>query len=87
MSSPSMHLRQLSKPTARSASSLTWPPCTMIPFAPIAVARVICFWSSCRLGIRTRLLVVATFSTYGACTYRSMPAASASALSASAPAA
>ena len=83
---PSMHLRQLSKPTPRSASSPTWPPWTMIAFAPIAVARSICFCSSCRLGIRTRLFVVATFSTYGAWMYRSMPAATASFFSASGPA-
>jgi hypothetical protein len=86
MFSPSMHLRQLSKPTPRSASSPTWPPWTMIPLAPIAVARSICFCSSWRLGMRTRLFVVATLSTYGAWMYRSIPAAAASLLSASGPA-
>ena len=35
-SSPSMHLRQLSKPFAASSSTPRWPPCTMTPLAPIS---------------------------------------------------
>ena len=61
-------LRQLSKPTARSSPALTWPPCTIRPLAPTAAAAVAWPSSSLRLGMRIRLLSVATLMTYGAWT-------------------
>ena len=68
MSVASIALRQLSNPLAGSSSLLTWPPWTIRPLAPISAAASMCCWSSLRLGIRMRLLVVATFTMYGACT-------------------
>ena len=60
-------LRQLSKPTARSSPSSTCPPCTISPLAPTSAAAASA-WpsSSLRLGMRMRLLRVATLMTYGA---------------------
>ena len=49
MSVASNVLRQLSKPFAGSSSSLTWPPCTIRPLAPISAAASTCCWSSLRL--------------------------------------
>ncbi len=62
-SARSMVLHQLSKPTAGSSSLPTCPPCTITPLAPIpaAASRVCC--RSLRLGIRMRLLAVATLIT------------------------
>ena len=62
MSVASIALRQLSNPIAGSVSLSRWPPCTIRPFAPIAAAPSTCFWSSCRDGMRIRLLVVATLT-------------------------
>ena len=58
----SIALRQLSKPVAGSSVLPTWPPCTIRPLAPISAAALRCCWSSLRLGIRIRLLVVATLT-------------------------
>ena len=55
-------LRQLSNPFAGSSSLLTCPPCTISPLAPIPAAASTCCWSSLRLGMRMRLLVVATLT-------------------------
>jgi len=63
ISSPSMHLRQLSKPIAGSSFFSTWPPCTITPAAPTWAAAFRYCCRNFRLGIRIRLLVVATFST------------------------
>src|SRR3954471_8531297 len=61
-------LRQLSTPAVGSSLASTWPPCTTMPRALIAAEAAACWPSSLRLGIRIRLLVEATLSTYGACT-------------------
>ncbi len=50
----------------RVASAVTCPPCTIRPFAPIEAAALSCWSSSLRLGMRMRLLAVATLITYGA---------------------
>jgi hypothetical protein len=54
---------QLATPCAGSTSPVTWPPCTIRPFAPTAAAAFSCWSSSFRLGIRIRLLVLATLMT------------------------
>jgi hypothetical protein len=59
-------LRQFSRPSPKSTPALTWPPCTISPLAPIDAAAWSCWSSSLRLGIRIRLLLVATLMTYGA---------------------
>ena len=61
-------LRQLSTPAAGSSFARTCPPCTTRPSAPTAAAASACWPSSLRLGMRIRLFVVATLSTYGAWT-------------------
>ena len=66
---------QLANPSAGSTPFVTWPPCTISPLAPIDAAASSCWDRIFRLGIRIRLLVVATLTTYGACMYRSTPAA------------
>ena len=65
--------RQLSTPTAGSSFASTWPPCATSPSAPTAAAALACAASSLRLGIRMRLFVVATLSTYGAWTTTATP--------------
>src|SRR4051794_13762063 len=47
------------------------PPCTINALAPTDAATSACSASILRPGMRSRLLVVATLMTYGACTYRS----------------
>ena len=59
-------LRQLSKPVAESSAAPTWPPCTIRPLAPTSAAPAACVSSSLRLGMRIRLLSVATLIRYGA---------------------
>ena len=61
----SMALRQLSYPSCRSTPAVTWPPCTIRPFAPTAAAACNCWASSFRLGIRILLLGEATLIPYG----------------------
>ncbi len=56
----SIALRQLAYPSAGSVSFSTWPPWTTRPLAPMAAAAASCCVSSLRLGIRIRLLLVAT---------------------------
>jgi hypothetical protein len=56
-------LRQFSRPSAGSTPEVTWPPWTISAFAPIDAAAFSCWSSSLRLGIRIRLLVVATLIT------------------------
>ncbi|SKF89679.1 Uncharacterised protein [Mycobacteroides abscessus subsp. abscessus] len=62
-SSPSTALRQFANPTAGSSSAVTWPPWTMTPLAPIEAAAVRVCCRVLRLGMRMRLLVLATFIT------------------------
>lgn len=57
---------QLATPWAGSTLPVTCPPCTIRPFAPIEAAAFNCWSSSFRLGMRIRLLVLATLMTYGA---------------------
>jgi hypothetical protein len=59
-------LRQFSRPSAKSTPAVTWPPCTISPLAPIDAAALSCWSSTFRLGIRIRLLLVATLMMYGA---------------------
>ena len=62
-------LAQLSKPPSGSSSFRTCPPCTIRPLAPDLGGRAPrAVASSLRLGMRIRLLAVATLSRYGACT-------------------
>jgi hypothetical protein len=53
-------LRQLAYPSAGSVPRVTWPPCTIRPLAPILAAAARWLLSSLRLGIRIRLLGLAT---------------------------
>ena len=62
-SSPSIALRQLSKPTAGSSLADTCPPCTMTPRAPTSAASFTWRARIWRLGMRMRLCVVATLIT------------------------
>ncbi len=56
-------LRQFSRPSAASTPAVTWPPCTIRPFAPMDAAALSCWPSSFLDGMRIRLLVVATLIT------------------------
>jgi hypothetical protein len=66
-STRSTTLRQFANPSAGSTPFVTWPPWTISPLAPIDAAASSCWLRIFRLGIRIRLLVVATLTTYGAC--------------------
>ncbi len=55
-------LRQFSTPSSGSSFAVTWPPCTIRPFAPIAAAAAACWASILRLGMRILLFVLATFT-------------------------
>jgi hypothetical protein len=59
-------LTQFSRPSAGSVPAVTYPPCTISPFAPTDAAALSCCSSSLRDGILIRLLAVATLITYGA---------------------
>ena len=63
-----MALRQRRKPSASESSSVTWPPWTMTPAAPISSAASTVCWRILRDGMRIRLFGDATFTMYGACT-------------------
>jgi hypothetical protein len=57
-------LTQFATPWAGSTSAVTWPPCTISPFAPIEAAALSCWSSSFLLGMRMRLLADATLMMY-----------------------
>jgi len=67
--------RQLSTPTAGSSPRATCPPCTTSPNAPTCAAAAACCVTIFRDGTRTRLLVDARLTGYGACTTTATSAA------------
>ena len=70
----SKNLRQFTSPAAGSSPCVTWPPCTIRPFAPVLAADSAYWVTVLRDGIRMRLFVEAMFTGYGECTNTSMPA-------------